>query len=138
MFLSPPPQDAKALAQAGFRSGDGRGGGTDDAEAAARREQADVAKQGMLKQILTAEAKDRLSRVAMVKPDNARAIEEHVIRLARAGKLQDRIDESTLIKMLEDIAAQVAGSAGGAGKVTKVTIQRRKGNDSDEDNDDDL
>ena len=92
----------------------------------------------MLKQILTAEAKDRLARVAMVKPENARAVEEHVIRLARAGKLQDRIDESTLIKMLEDIAAQVAGSAAKDGKVTKVVIQRRKSKDDDEDDDDDF
>lgn len=92
----------------------------------------------MLKQILTPEAKDRLSRVQMVKPENARAVEEHLIRLARAGKLSDRVDESTLIKMLEDVSAQVESGAAGDGKIKKVIIQRKKRKGSDEEDDDDF
>ena len=92
----------------------------------------------MLKQILTPEAKDRLSRVQMVKPENARAVEEHLIRLARAGKLSDRVDESTLIKMLEDVSAQVESGAAGDGKIKKVIIQRKKRKGSDKEDDDDF
>jgi programmed cell death protein 5 len=88
----------------------------------------------MLKQILTEDAKARLARVALVKPDNARAVEEHVIKLARAGKLQAQVDESSLIKMLEDIAAQVTEAAGGA---KKIVMARRKNKDEDAEEDDD-
>ena len=67
-----------------------------------------------------------MSRVAIVKPDNARAVEDHVIRLARAGKLGGaQVDEESVIKMLEEVSAQ-AEAAGGGGPVKKVTIVRRK------------
>jgi len=42
-----------------------------------------------------------------VKPENARAVEEHVIRLARGGKLQDRVDEDILKKMLEVLVCNI-------------------------------
>lgn len=45
----------------------------------------------MLKNFLTPEARERLSRVALVKPDNARAVEEHIIRLGRSGKLSAQV-----------------------------------------------
>ena len=67
-----------------------------------------------------------VSRVAIVKPDNARAVEDHVIKLARAGKLGGaQVDEESVIKMLEEVSAQ-AEAAGGGGPVKKVTIVRRK------------
>ena len=77
-----------------------------------------------------------VERVRLVKPDNARAIEEHVIRLARAGKLADRIDEDTLKRMLEEVSGQAEAANGGAA-AKKVKIIRKKHADDDEDEDDD-
>ena len=71
-----------------------------------------------------------------MKPENARAVEEHVIRLARGGKLQDRVDEDILKKMLEDVS-NMAAEAGGGG-VKKVKIVRKKHADSEEEEDDDF
>ncbi len=93
------------------------------------------ARQSMLKSILTAEAKERLSRVAIVKPENARAVEDHIIRLARGGKLQEQISENTLIRMLEEVGKMASEATGGA---TKVVIQRKRRDDDDDDDDDDF
>jgi len=77
-----------------------------------------------------------VSRVALVKPDNARAVEDHVIKLARAGKLGGaQVDEESVIKMLEEVSSQAAAAAGG-GAVKKVTIVRRKRAGSSEDEED--
>ena len=75
-----------------------------------------------------------VERVRMVKPDNARAIEEHVIRLARSGKLADRIDEDTLKKMLEDVSGQAEAAAGGVKKV-KIIRKKRAGESESDDED---
>jgi DNA-binding TFAR19-related protein (PDSD5 family) len=71
----------------------------------------------------------------MVKPDNAHAVEEHLIRLARSGKLADRVDESILIKMLEDVSAQADKAKSGVA-VKKVIVQRRKGLEEEDDDED--
>jgi programmed cell death protein 5 len=75
--------------------------------------------------------------VRLVKPDNARAIEEHVIRLARSGKLSDRIDEDTLKRMLEEVSGQAEAQGGGAKKV-KIIRKKRAGEDDDDDDDEDF
>jgi programmed cell death protein 5 len=46
----------------------------------------------MLTSILTPEARERLNRVSLVKPENARAVEDHLIRLARAGKISSKVN----------------------------------------------
>ena len=74
-----------------------------------------------------------VERVRLVKPDNARAVEEHVIRLARTGKLQDKVNEDTLIKMLEDVSNLEA-----KGAVKKVKIVRKKHADSESEEEEDF
>lgn len=75
----------------------------------------------------------------MVKPENARAVEEHVIRLARGGKLHDKVDEDTLKKMLEEVSTMAdEARAGAGGVVKKVVIVRKKGALEDDDDDDDF
>ena len=118
----------------------------------------------MLKSILTPEAKERresplrpprsspprspshlhcptlpslpraVNRVAIVKPENARAVEEHVIRLARGGKLGAPVDEQSVIRLLEEVGKAVAAQAGGG--ATKVVMQRKKRMDDEDDDDD--
>ena len=90
----------------------------------------------MMASILTVEAKERLARVAMVKPDNARAVENHLISLVRGGRLREQVSEGALIKMLEEIAG-AGGGAGGGPAATRVRVQRKKRADEDSDDDDD-
>ena len=132
-----------ALKKSGFSSGGGGGGnggsgsGSNANDAAEKREQQEEARRNMLASLLTAEAKERLARVSMVRPENARAVENHIINLARQRKLQDRVDEGVLVAMLEQVSDQ-AKEFGGA--VKKVTIVRKKraGEDDDDDDDDDF
>ena len=73
-----------------------------------------------------------VNRISLVKPEKARAVEDHLIRMARSGKLKgEQLSDARLSEMLESMAEKEAG--------TKVVIKRRTFDDSDsEDNDDDL
>ena len=76
---------------------------------------------------------NRLTALKLVKPDFCNAVEDTLIRAATMGQLKGLVTEETLKQMLEQFSTE-----GGVGNVArkKVTIQRRKTCDSDEDDDD--
>ncbi|PHT55742.1 hypothetical protein CQW23_04228, partial [Capsicum baccatum] len=84
----------------------------------AKRE-ADERRQMMLTQLLTPEARARVARIALVKPDKARGVEDVIIRAAQYGQITEKVSEQKLIELLEQINTQTT-------KQTKVTIQRRR------------
>ncbi|KAL9237005.1 hypothetical protein vseg_011599 [Gypsophila vaccaria] len=88
------------------------------AQEEAKRE-AEERRQVMLAQILSAQARERLSRIALVKPEKARGVEDVVIRAAQTGQIAEKVSEERLISLLEQINTQTT-------KQTKVTIQRRR------------
>lgn len=87
------------------------------AQEEAKRE-AEEQRQLMLTQILTSEARARLARIALVKPDKARGVEDVVLRAAQMGQIVEKVSEERLISLLEQINTQTT-------KETKVTIRRR-------------
>ena len=90
----------------------------------------------ILDQILEPAAKSRMSRLAMVKKEHARAVEDSLIGAATNGQLKSRISEEQLIVMLEQISGK--GNAGGETLQGRgVTIQRRKTGFEDDDDEDD-
>ncbi|KAA8519555.1 hypothetical protein F0562_013821 [Nyssa sinensis] len=84
----------------------------------AKRE-ADERRQMMLSQILSSEARERLARIALVKPEKARGVEDVILRAAQMGQIVEKVSEERLITLLEQINNQTT-------KQTKVTIQRRR------------
>ncbi len=74
----------------------------------------------MLHAVITPEARARLARIALVKPDKARRVEEIILNAARRGQLPEKVSEQRLVELLEQIQEKEGG-----GK-TKVTIQRRR------------
>ncbi|KAG8365595.1 hypothetical protein BUALT_Bualt18G0122100 [Buddleja alternifolia] len=102
-----------------------RGGGSanhespeqQNAQEEAKRE-AEERRQLMLTQILTSEARARLARIALVKPDKARGVEDVILRAAQTGQIVEKVSEERLITLLEQINTQTT-------KETKVTIRRR-------------
>ena len=83
----------------------------------------------LLAAVLTAEARQRLHRVEMVKPDKAARVENAIIQMAQQRKLQGKVTEESLITLLEQYDQDV-----GTGR-PKVTIRRRPtldASDSDE------
>ena len=57
----------------------------------------------ILRRILTPEARERLGRIRLAKPDVAAAVEQQVISLAASGRLTRAIDDATLRALLERI-----------------------------------
>merc|ERR1711862_1042493 len=84
-------------------------------------------KRVMLAQILTPDARERLSRILLVKPERAALVENHLIQAASSGQIRGKVDESTLRGMLNQVSTQESK--------TKVTYQRRRVFDSDDEED---
>ncbi|HEY1197681.1 MAG TPA: DNA-binding protein [Thermoplasmata archaeon] len=60
----------------------------------------------ILRRILTPEARERLARIRLAKPDVAGAVEQQLIALAASGRIQRAIDDPTLRALLERIAPE--------------------------------
>jgi len=65
--------------------------------------EAQTKKEALLRQILTPEARQRLTNVKMVKPQFAEQIEAQLIQLAASGKLKGRVDDNQLKTLLQQI-----------------------------------
>ena len=71
-----------------------------DAEMARR----EAERSEILRRILTPEARERLGRIRLAKPDVAASVEQQLIALAASGRIQRQIDDATLRSLLERIA----------------------------------
>ncbi|XP_013982511.1 programmed cell death protein 5 isoform X1 [Salmo salar] len=83
----------------------------------------------ILAQVLDQSARARLSNLALVKPEKAKAVENYLIQMARMGQLGGKISETGLIDILEKVSQQTE-------KKTTVKFNRRKVMDSDDEDDD--
>ncbi|CAI5507376.1 unnamed protein product [Closterium sp. NIES-64] len=111
------------MAAQGAQAGRGAGAGMPSAAAGqqdeSKKQEAEERRQMMLAQLMDSSARERLARIALVKPEKARAVEDLIIRGAQTGQLAERVTESRLITLLEQINEQTQ-------QRTKVTIQRRR------------
>jgi programmed cell death protein 5 len=57
-------------------------------------------RQHLLRLILTSEARERLGRIRIARPDIAEAIENQLIMLAQSGRLQSKITDEYLKELL--------------------------------------
>jgi programmed cell death protein 5 len=58
----------------------------------------------VLRRILTPDARERLARIRLAKPDVASSVEQQLIALAASGRIQRAVDDATLRALLERIA----------------------------------
>ncbi|CAB1339352.1 unnamed protein product [Coregonus sp. 'balchen'] len=72
---------------------------------------------------------NRVSNLALVKPEKAKAVDNYLIQMARMGQLGGKISETGLIDILEKVSQQTE-------KKTTVKFNRRKVMDSDDEDDD--
>jgi programmed cell death protein 5 len=70
------------------------------------RRQLEAQKQAALKQILTPEARQRLTNIRMVKPEFAEQIELQLIQLAQAGRIKVPITDDQLKEALARLQSQ--------------------------------
>ena len=93
------------------------------AEAEARAEQRREAPATLM----DAKARERLSRIRLVKPDKATALENMLLQAAQRGQLGGVVTEDALIKMLEQVNGGAAGGGEGGGRGgPKITMARRR------------
>ncbi|TPX31460.1 hypothetical protein SmJEL517_g05223 [Synchytrium microbalum] len=109
----------------GMTGGQGQGNQAEDAE---KRKQMEEMRRTMLVQILDNDARERLARISIVKPDKSRAVEDLIIRMAQTGQLRSKVNEKQLIDMLEQINSSSKPE-------TKVKVARRRDDDDDDDED---
>ncbi|CXI30995.1 apoptosis-related protein, putative [Plasmodium berghei] len=98
-----------------------------DLELKQKQEELLEQKRIILKSLLTPDAHARLSRIAIVKEENARRIEDIIIRNSQMGLLHKKIDEDQLIKLIEQVSGRMNK------KEPVVEIRRRKQFDDDDD-----
>jgi len=65
------------------------------------RRQLEMQKQAILRRILTSEARERLVRIKMVRPEFAERLELELIRLAQAGRLPIPLNDEQLKTILK-------------------------------------
>ncbi|MGA8664887.1 MAG: DNA-binding protein [Thermoplasmata archaeon] len=85
--------------QAGSDPGAAQAYAAQDAEMQRREsERAEI-----LRRILTPEARERLGRIRLAKPDVANSVEQQLIGLAASGRLQRQVDDASLRALLERV-----------------------------------
>lgn len=70
---------------------------------AQQQQQVDEAKQTILRQILTPDARERLTSLKLARPQLAEQVEMQLISLAQSGRLQTMIDDAKLKTLLQQI-----------------------------------
>ncbi|UCH56818.1 MAG: DNA-binding protein [Candidatus Bathyarchaeota archaeon] len=70
------------------------------------QQEAEAKKEALLRQILTPEARQRLTRVRMVRPEYASQLELQLIQVAQSGRVALPINDEMLKRLLAQIQAQ--------------------------------
>ncbi|CAK7913489.1 hypothetical protein CAAN1_20S00870 [[Candida] anglica] len=90
--------------------------------------QKDQMKTSMMAQILEPAARERLSRVRIVRADRAEAVEQYLIKLASTGSITRKISEDDLVEILDSLSRDEKKQT-----QSKIVFNRRTTVDDDDD-----
>jgi len=65
-------------------------------------------RKSVVSQLLTSEAADRLNRIALVKPEHAKLVENNLLMQYQQGRLREKVTEAQLKNMLSQLSGQTS------------------------------
>lgn len=77
--------------------------GVDEAQA---RQAEELQKEAVMRALLTPEARERLARVKMARPDFGAQVENLIMQLAQQGRIQQKMSEEQLLALLRQIQGE--------------------------------
>ncbi|KAK6895328.1 hypothetical protein K6H09_001656 [Candida tropicalis] len=86
----------------------------------------------VLGRVLETEARERLSRVRIVRPDRAQAVENYILKLYSMGQIRQKLTEKDVVQILDGISRDTQQK-----QQTKITFDRKNVLDDDDDLGDD-
>jgi DNA-binding TFAR19-related protein (PDSD5 family) len=94
-----------------------------------QQQQAQAKRNMMVQSILEGEAKQRLDRIRIVKPEKARAVEDMLIGMVQQGQIKEKVDEKRLINYISMVTDATTAPD------KKITVLRQTAFDDDEEED---
>ncbi|CAL1294662.1 unnamed protein product [Larinioides sclopetarius] len=82
----------------------------------------------ILTQVLSKEARSRLSTISIAKPENGKMLENMIINMARTGQIRSQLADNEFVHLLEEVNRQIKHNT-----PTVKFDRRRTCLDSDED-----
>ncbi|GBL85005.1 Programmed cell death protein 5 [Araneus ventricosus] len=82
----------------------------------------------ILTQVLSKEARSRLSTISIAKPENGKMLENMIINMARTGQIRSQLADNEFVHLLEEVSRQLKHNT-----PTVKFDRRRTCMDSDED-----
>lgn len=82
----------------------------------------------LLSQVLEPSARERLSRVRMVRPERADQVEQYVVKMIQMGSIQRKLAEKDIVDLLDSLSRDEK-------KQSKIVFDRRLAPADDEDDD---
>lgn len=82
----------------------------------------------MLNQALDTNARERLSRVRIVRPDRAEAVENYIVKLISMGSLGKKLNEQDIVEILNSLARDEKKKTD-----SKIIFNRRQISDDEDD-----
>lgn len=84
----------------------------------------------ILGKILETEARERLSRVRIVRPDRAQAVENYIVKLYSVGQISQKLSEKDIVEILDGLSRDTQQK-----QQSKIVYNRKSTLDDDDEDD---
>ena len=70
------------------------------------KQQVELLKKAVALKYMTKEARERINRIKLIKPEIAEQVESALLQAVQTGQIKDRITESQVVLILDDISSK--------------------------------